>query len=66
MQTPRNLFRNLNPELIDYRQNPEAISQASPADLEEEIQMRRQMLDSHIDNLLQATLPISIDQSPVS
>ncbi|MDX1520954.1 MAG: hypothetical protein R3264_04965 [Anaerolineae bacterium] len=58
VQTPRNLFRNLNPELIDYRQNPEAIRRASRADLEQEIEMRQKMLDSNIEALVKAATTI--------
>jgi hypothetical protein len=54
VQTARNIFRGHGPEYIDVRLAPEAIEQATPAALQQEIETRRRLLEGAVDRLLTA------------
>lgn len=53
VQTARNLFRGYGPEYIDVRLDPEAVSLAALADLEQEIETHRRLLESAVGRLLE-------------
>jgi hypothetical protein len=53
VQTARNLFRGYGPEYIDVRLDPEAVSLAALADLEQEIETHRRLLDNALQRLLE-------------
>jgi hypothetical protein len=53
VQTARNLFRGYGPEYIDVRLDPDAVSFATLADLEQEIETQRRLQESAVGRLLQ-------------
>jgi hypothetical protein len=57
VQTARNVFRGYGPEYIDPRLDPEALSIATLADLEHEIETHRQMLAGALERLLADATP---------
>ncbi|MFZ1395882.1 MAG: hypothetical protein WAS33_03240 [Candidatus Promineifilaceae bacterium] len=54
VQTARNIFRGYGPEYLDVRLMPEAIELASLADLQQEIETHRLLLNGAIERLLDA------------
>jgi hypothetical protein len=54
VQTARNIFRGYGPEYIDVRLAPEAIEQASPSALQQEIETHQRLLEGAVDRLLTA------------
>ena len=66
VQTARNLFRGHGPEYLDIRMQPEAIEQATLADLEQEIATHQRLLDGAVARLLTAAqvgreIPVAAD-----
>ena len=66
VQTARNIFRGHGPEYLDVRLAPEAIQSATRADLQQEIETHRRLLDGAIERLLesvqdQTEAPIAAD-----
>jgi hypothetical protein len=57
VQTARNLFRGYGPEYIDVRLDPEAVSLAALADLEQEIETHRRLLAGALERLLADATP---------
>lgn len=66
VQTARNIFRGHGPEYLDVRLMPEAIELASLADLQQEIDTHRRLLNGAIERLLDAVsvqteIPVAAD-----
>lgn len=58
VQTPRNVFRNMGPEFIDVRLAPDKIQPATRADLDDEIEFRRKLLETSLEDMLKVTEPV--------
>lgn len=57
VQTARNVFRKLGPELIDLTLAPESIQTATLDDLKGEIEKHQEMLEGEIAALVGAPIP---------
>lgn len=58
VQTARNVFRKLPPELIELTGSPAAVTPATVADLMAEVEQHRRVQDSAIEALL-AAIPVA-------
>lgn len=54
VQTARNIFRGHGPEYLDVRLLPEAIQPATLADLQQEIETHRRLLDGALDRMIES------------
>ncbi|MCC6607930.1 MAG: hypothetical protein IT327_32290 [Anaerolineae bacterium] len=66
VQTARNIFRGYGPEYLDVRLMPEAIELASLADLQQEIETHRRLLNGAVERMIGAAsvhpeIPIAAD-----
>lgn len=66
VQTARNIFRGHGPEYLDVRLMPEAIELATPADLQQEIETHRRLLDGAVERMMNAVtvqteMPVAAD-----
>jgi hypothetical protein len=66
VQTARNVFRGHGPEYLDVRLQPDAIQLASLADLQQEIETHRRLLDGAVERMIQSVemqteVPIAAD-----
>ena len=66
VQTARNIFRGHGPEYLDVRLMPEAIELATLADLQQEIETHRRLLNGAIERMIgavtvQTELPVAAD-----
>ena len=57
VQTVRNIFRKLGPELIEVDLAPEQITRATASDLQKEIELHQQMLNHALQEFTTYTQP---------
>jgi hypothetical protein len=57
VQTARNVFRKLGPELIDLTLAPDSIHPATIDDLWREIEQHKKVLDKEIETLVKSPVP---------
>lgn len=66
VQTARNIFRGHGPEYLDVRLMPEALELATLADLQQEIETHRRLLDGAVERMMNAVaiqteMPVAAD-----
>jgi len=66
VQTARNIFRGYGPEYLDARLLPEAIQRATVAELRQEIETHRRLLEGALTRMLAAAererpMPVAVE-----
>lgn len=64
IQTVRNVFRGYGPEYIDVRLDAEAVVPAELANLQQEIETHRRLLDGAVERLINMNV-VPVDREPV-